>query len=186
MADWGTESPKGCGVGCLPWVLGFFLAVGVWVAIAAISSDDEGSEDGDPGVAAPVDAAPTEEEIRACIADIRASASELEDLAEPGADPDEVSDEELRQICLDTVLSGPPLEGPSDDSSVGPVSEECDAAMLTAARELDLERSLVLLHESLSACSSVNEWLSALRKHPAAMGLADSSLVGFTDVQINC
>lgn len=66
------------------------------------------------------------------------------------------------------------------------VSEECDQAMRAAAAEPDLDRADPLIARTLNACSSVDEWLAALERHPAAMGLNHRAEIGDVDVLAAC
>ena len=65
-------------------------------------------------------------------------------------------------------------------------SAACVEAMALAADEPDIDRADALITTTLSVCVSVDEWLSALRLHPAALGVADPDDVGEVDVQAAC
>jgi hypothetical protein len=53
------------------------------------------------------------------------------------------------------------------------VSSNCDRAMREAAAETDPTAANPLIVDTLSACSTADEWLAGLREHPGAMGLTE-------------
>lgn len=65
-------------------------------------------------------------------------------------------------------------------------SSACDEAMRTAADEPDNEKANPLITRTLSECTTVDEWLTALEHHPAAMGLTERAEIGDLDVQVAC
>ncbi|MGV2855393.1 hypothetical protein ACNPON_17585 [Glutamicibacter sp. AGC13] len=66
------------------------------------------------------------------------------------------------------------------------VSAECSDASVAAAKETDSDASELLIRETLEACSTVNEWLSALQDNPGVMGMVDHYIPSSTDVQVAC
>lgn len=86
---------------------------------------------------------------------------------------------------LDTDPPNPLTTDPAERRDV-PVSPACSDAMATAAAEPDLERSTPLIKATLSACGSLDEWLTALRQHPAALALTGPEFVDGTEVQSSC
>lgn len=66
------------------------------------------------------------------------------------------------------------------------VSKRCMRSMRRAANESDIEKADPLIVASLDACKSAAEWLTALRRHPAAMGLMAAVDVGETDLIAAC
>lgn len=62
----------------------------------------------------------------------------------------------------------------------------CEQSMRKAAAEPDASRADPLIAETLSACETADEWLSTLRDHPAAMGLAPDAEVGETELLAAC
>jgi hypothetical protein len=66
------------------------------------------------------------------------------------------------------------------------VSSECLEAMDTAAAELDPDRADPLIIETLSACSSADEWLAALEERPGAMGLTERATIDDGSLEVAC
>lgn len=58
--------------------------------------------------------------------------------------------------------------------------------MSEAADEPDSTRADPLLDRTAHSCSSVDEWLTALRDYPAAYGLNERAEIGATEVQTLC
>lgn len=65
-------------------------------------------------------------------------------------------------------------------------TDPCGTAMAAAAAEPDSTRADPLIRQTLSACTSVDEWLAALRRHPGAMGLNERAEIGDIEVQSAC
>ncbi len=59
-------------------------------------------------------------------------------------------------------------------------------AMATAAAERDSAAADPLIDATLYACSTVDEWLQALERYPAAMGATDKAELGELDVKVAC
>ncbi len=76
--------------------------------------------------------------------------------------------------------------GSSDgEGNTGPTAA-C-LASLKAADDLPIDvNANAAIAESLSACQTADEWLSALRVHPGAMGMADPTKIGSLDLQVAC
>ena len=66
------------------------------------------------------------------------------------------------------------------------VSAECLEAMRAAAGERDPERADPLIAASLDACKTAEEWLAALREHPAAMGLTERATIDDQSHELAC
>ena len=78
-----------------------------------------------------------------------------------------------------------PITPPSIAPAV-PVSQQCEASLLRASRVPIDESVSAAIHESVVACDSVAEWLTALRMYPDAMGLKGPEFVGQIDIEIAC
>jgi hypothetical protein len=65
-------------------------------------------------------------------------------------------------------------------------SGECLDAMEMAAAETNVEAADPLIGDTLSACSSADEWLAALEEHPGAMGLTARAEIGNMDLEVVC
>lgn len=89
----------------------------------------------------------------------------------------------MRRIAIAGLLV---IAACGDGESSSSVSIECDSAMRRAAAETDLEASDALIVATLNACSSADEWLAALREHPAAMGLTERATIGDIELQAAC
>lgn len=84
-----------------------------------------------------------------------------------------------------------PSEVPSSSGSTSTgaevePSEECLVGMSAAADEPDPDAAEPLLEETLYSCLTADEWLSALREFPGAMGLVDGAEVGVLELQSAC
>lgn len=66
------------------------------------------------------------------------------------------------------------------------VSAACVESMETAAAEPDNIAAEPLIVDTLSACGSADEWLTALEEHPGAMGLTERAEIGDLDLQSAC
>lgn len=66
------------------------------------------------------------------------------------------------------------------------LSEECEAAAEAAAGETDPDAAEALIAETLEACGSANEWMSALQEHPGVMGLVEGYIPKLSDLQLVC
>lgn len=66
------------------------------------------------------------------------------------------------------------------------VSSECLEAMDTAAAELDPDRADPLIIDTLSACSSADEWLAAPEEDPGAMGLTARATISDVSLDVAC
>lgn len=71
----------------------------------------------------------------------------------------------------------------SDDAEA---SAACLDAMEAAAGEPDPVAAEPLLEDTLSACSTADEWLAALEQHPAAMAFTDDAEIDDTALQTPC
>lgn len=74
----------------------------------------------------------------------------------------------------------------SCSTDVREASAECNTAMERAASERDSARAEPLIDATLDACQSAEEWLTALRDHPEAMGLTSRATIGEVDLQSAC
>lgn len=126
-------------------------------------------------------------ELEQCVRDLRASAAGMDELLAEGESLDQVSDDQLRSVCANSVL---PAQASAQAAAGGvvnvPVSPACDQAMAVAAAEPDGARADPLIVATLTACTAVDEWLSALRTHPAALGLTGPEYVSDLDLQAAC
>ncbi len=76
--------------------------------------------------------------------------------------------------------SAPTLEEPFPSLS-------CLSAMARAAAEpTAVDGPQLLLLPTAHACPTADEWLTALRAHPGAMGLNERAQIGALDVQVMC
>lgn len=66
------------------------------------------------------------------------------------------------------------------------VSTECLDASKRAAKEVNSEASETLIRQTLEACQSTNEWLSALAKYPGFMGMVEGYIPSVTDIEVAC
>jgi hypothetical protein len=62
----------------------------------------------------------------------------------------------------------------------------CLDDMRAAANEPDSTRADPILISSLTSCQTADQWLDALRRYPAAMGLNGPDAVGPIDLQAAC
>lgn len=84
----------------------------------------------------------------------------------------------------------------ADDEAAGPwkdvpgrrvvPSSQCMSAMETASAEKDPTGADPLITASLSACTTVDEWLSALEIEPGVMGMVDGTTPDLQSLQIVC
>ncbi|MBI9115590.1 hypothetical protein [Sanguibacter suaedae] len=58
--------------------------------------------------------------------------------------------------------------------------------METAADEPDSAAANPLIVETLSACASAAEWLSALEREPGALGMTERAEIGRLDLEVSC
>ena len=65
-------------------------------------------------------------------------------------------------------------------------SDGCIQSVSAAADVMDNDLAEPLIAASLDACGSVNEWMSALQKHPGAMGMIDGYIPQLLDLQTVC
>ncbi len=65
-------------------------------------------------------------------------------------------------------------------------SAECLTAMEAAAAEPDSAKAKPLIVETLTVCPDADQWLAALREHPAAMGLNERAEIGPVDLLAAC
>jgi hypothetical protein len=65
-------------------------------------------------------------------------------------------------------------------------SAECLTAMETAAAEPDSAKANPLIVETLRVCPDADQWLAALREHPAAMGLNERAEIGPVSLLAAC
>lgn len=78
-------------------------------------------------------------------------------------------------------------ETPDTTGSPDPTeASECLETMRLAADEIDPSKAVPLITETLDACKTADEWLAALEKYPAAMGLGPQDNVGDDSLAIAC
>lgn len=72
----------------------------------------------------------------------------------------------------------------SDDEPA--LSEACETAMKAAADETDSAKADPLIADTLSACTTADEWLDGVRAYPGVMGLNERAEIGATELQSAC
>lgn len=72
------------------------------------------------------------------------------------------------------------------DRRSAPPSPECLDDMEEAAGEPDGEAAQPILVRSLTSCETADQWMSALRRWPAAIGLKDASFLHGDEVDSAC
>ncbi|MCK5890501.1 MAG: hypothetical protein P1U38_01975 [Aeromicrobium sp.] len=65
-------------------------------------------------------------------------------------------------------------------------SADCEAAAVLAAREKDSRAAEPLIAATLDACTTADEWLSAVKLHPGVMGLTPSAEIGRLELLSAC
>lgn len=103
-------------------------------------------------------------------------------------DPDRpLANEHLQSVGCFHIDSDRTTDEPNPlTGNVEVVSESCRDAMRTAEAEPDSTRADPLIDATLSACSTAEEWVEALRLHPGAMGLSTAAVVSELHLQIVC
>lgn len=89
-----------------------------------------------------------------------------------------------------------PAETKTPSSTEGPwegvtgeritASAACRESMTKAADEPDSALAEPLIIGTLTACTSVDEWLSELERQPSAMGLTERATLGRIDLSVAC
>src|SRR6478609_2998361 len=75
------------------------------------------------------------------------------------------------QTTLDEANKGRQLRAERATAWAAVNESSCRTAVSAAADEPDADAADPLIHASLSACRSADEWLDAVREFPASMGL---------------
>jgi len=65
-------------------------------------------------------------------------------------------------------------------------SAHCTEASAAAAREIDATAAEPLIAETLNACVTVDEWMSALASHPGMMGMTEGYIPRLLDLETVC
>jgi hypothetical protein len=92
--------------------------------------------------------------------------------------------------------SSQPTESKAKSAAEGPwegvngkrvtASMACQESMTKAADEPDSTLAEPLIISTLTACTSVDEWLSELERQPSAMGLTAQARLGRIDLSVVC
>jgi hypothetical protein len=128
--------------------------------------------------------------ITACVEDLVARSKALAESLGDATDVDAVTDDDYEVMCREVVIPGQAdaaaRADAGSDLAEGAVSSACDQAMRLAADEPDSSAAQPLLDATTSACMTAAEWLTALRRYPAALGIADMKYVADSDVDLIC
>lgn len=114
----------------------------------------------------------------------------MDDQPEPGRDSNDGRWWKLPAIILVGVLGlagvGALLGGDDEEQTTTQPSAACLSDMRAAAAETDPSRANPLIRTTLTSCRTSQQWLEALRRHPAAMGVAGPEHVGRVDLIAAC
>lgn len=81
---------------------------------------------------------------------------------------------------------GEPAASSTPSSKSVEVSAACSDAMQATAAELNLKQADELIFASLDVCQSADEWMSALRSYPGAIGVRDATFIDDSSLNIVC
>lgn len=167
--------------------VGLLILTGAGLILTNLPGRDEVTRSPHAAATTPTRGTTTSPEVAKCVAELRSGAQAMSGLLAAGQSIDDVDDAVLKKLCRDTVLPAQaqarataPMVPPV------PVSAACDAAMAKVAKEPNSTAAEPLLRATVRACATSDEWLAALRAHPAAMALAGPEYVSKLDLQVIC